>query len=134
MLCCKKKEFNMWYSINEDEMVGWHTDSMNMNLGRLWGDGKAQRNLVCCSPWNHKESGMTWWLTTATVLLTKVKILFKYHKTYANVHYFFAYLIQDSTLYLLMLNSFICMQQILINSPFTSFCYKYFLNFLVMTS
>ena len=39
-------------------------------------------------------------------------------KFYASVHYLFSYLIKDSTLYLIALIIFSCMQQILINSLF----------------
>ena len=31
-------------------------------LGKTPGDGEGQGGLVCCSPWGHKESGMTWQL------------------------------------------------------------------------
>ena len=29
---------------------------------QILGDGVGQRNLVCCSPWGHKQSDMTEWL------------------------------------------------------------------------
>ena len=32
---------------------------MNMNLGQTSGDGEGQGGLVSCSPWDHKELGMT---------------------------------------------------------------------------
>ena len=38
------------------------TDSMDMSLSKLLGDGEYQGSLVCCSPWGHKESNMTEWL------------------------------------------------------------------------
>ena len=34
------------------------TDSMDKSVSKLW-DGDGQGSLVCCSPWGHKESGMT---------------------------------------------------------------------------
>ena len=34
------------------------TDSMDMSLSRM-GVGDGQGGLVCCSPWGHKESGLT---------------------------------------------------------------------------
>ena len=43
----------------ENEMVGWHTDLMNMSLSKLWElvvDREAWRG---CSPWGRKESDMT---------------------------------------------------------------------------
>ena len=33
-------------------------DSMDMSLSKL-GDIEGQGNLMCCSPWDHKESDMT---------------------------------------------------------------------------
>ena len=43
----------------EDEMVGWHhwLDGHEFEQGLGVGDG--QGSLACCSPWGHKESGMT---------------------------------------------------------------------------
>ena len=38
------------------------TDSMNMNLSRLWEiekDSEGKESLACCSPWGHKESDTT---------------------------------------------------------------------------
>ena len=35
------------------------TDSMDMILSKLLGDGDGQRRLVCCSPWNGKDLAMT---------------------------------------------------------------------------
>ena len=35
------------------------TDTMNMNLGKLQRDGERQGGLVCCSPWDRKESDRT---------------------------------------------------------------------------
>ena len=35
------------------------TDSVDMSLSKLWGDGDGQGSLACCSPWSHKESDMT---------------------------------------------------------------------------
>ena len=35
------------------------TDSVDMSLSKTLGDGEGQRSLACCSPWGHKESGMT---------------------------------------------------------------------------
>ena len=63
------------------------------------------------------------------MLLTQVWILFKFHKLYANIHYLLSYLIQDSTLHLVALSSFICMQQILINSLFIFILLQIFSNF-----
>ena len=38
------------------------TDSMDMSLSKLWGDGEGQGNLVYCSPSGCKELDMTEWL------------------------------------------------------------------------
>ena len=35
------------------------TDSMDLNLTKLSGDGRGQRNLACYSPWGHKELDTT---------------------------------------------------------------------------
>ena len=36
------------------------TDSMDMCLSKLWGISEGQGNLVCYSPWGHKDLDMTW--------------------------------------------------------------------------
>ena len=35
------------------------TNAMNMNLGKLSGDGEGQGGLACCSPWHRKELDKT---------------------------------------------------------------------------
>ena len=35
------------------------TDSKDMSLSKLWEPVKDRGSLVCCSPWDHKESDMT---------------------------------------------------------------------------
>ena len=35
------------------------TDSINMYLSKLPGDGEGQGSLVCCSPWAHKDPDVT---------------------------------------------------------------------------
>ena len=32
------------------------TDAMDMNLGKLGGNGEGQGGLACCIPWGRKES------------------------------------------------------------------------------
>ena len=39
--------------------LGGITDSMDMNLEQTPGDSEGQGSLVCCSPWDCKESDMT---------------------------------------------------------------------------
>ena len=34
------------------------TNSMDMSLSKLWGDGDGQGSLVSCSPWGGKELDM----------------------------------------------------------------------------
>ena len=43
----------------EDEMVGWHHQLDGHEFEQAPGDGEGQENLVCCSPWGHKELDMT---------------------------------------------------------------------------
>ena len=35
------------------------TDSMDMSLSELWGDGDEQGGLACCNSWGHKDLDMT---------------------------------------------------------------------------
>ena len=44
----------------EDEMAGWHHWLSGHEFEQAPGDGEGQGSLVCCSPWGHKESDMTW--------------------------------------------------------------------------
>ena len=46
----------------EDKMVGWHHWCNGHEFEQAPGGGEGQGSLVCCSPWNHKESDMTEWL------------------------------------------------------------------------
>ena len=43
----------------EHEMVGWHHQLNGHEFEQTPGNGEGQGNLACCSPWGHKESGMT---------------------------------------------------------------------------
>ena len=47
----------------EDEMVGWHHHLNGHEFEQALGVGNGQRSLACCSPWGHKESDMTEWLS-----------------------------------------------------------------------
>ena len=40
-------------------MVGWHHGLDGPESEQAPGDGHGQGGLVCCSPWNHKESDTT---------------------------------------------------------------------------
>ena len=44
---------------SEDEIVGWHHQCSECEIGQTLGDGEGQRGLVCCSPWGRKELDVT---------------------------------------------------------------------------
>ena len=43
----------------EDEMVGWHHQLNGHEFEQALEDGEGQGRLVCCSPWDRKESDTT---------------------------------------------------------------------------
>ena len=43
----------------ENEMIGWHHQLNEPKVEQPPGVGDGQGNLVCCSPWGHKELDMT---------------------------------------------------------------------------
>ena len=45
--------------MTEDEMMGWHHRLNGHDFEQALGVGDGQGGWVCCSPWGHKESGMT---------------------------------------------------------------------------
>ena len=45
--------------MTEYEMVGWHHRLNGHEFEHALGVGHGQGNLVCCSPWGHKESDTT---------------------------------------------------------------------------
>ena len=45
--------------MSEDEMARWHHKCNGRDPWQTLGDGKEQRGLACCSPWDVKESDMT---------------------------------------------------------------------------
>ena len=45
--------------MTEDEMVGWHHRLDGHEFEQILGDGKGQRSLACCSPWDDKEPDTT---------------------------------------------------------------------------
>ena len=47
----------------EDEVVGWHHRLDGHEFAQALGDGEGQGSLACCSPWVHKESDTTYWLS-----------------------------------------------------------------------
>ena len=46
----------------EEEMVGWHHWLNGHEFEQALGIDDRQGNLVCCSPWSHKELDTTEWL------------------------------------------------------------------------
>ena len=45
--------------MTEDEMVGWHHRFDGREFDYALGVGDGQGSLVCCGPWDHKESDMS---------------------------------------------------------------------------
>ena len=45
--------------VSEDELTGWTHQCNRHEAGQTLGDGEGWRDLVCCSPWGHKESDVT---------------------------------------------------------------------------
>ena len=45
--------------MTEDEMVGWHHRLNGQEFVKPLGVGDEQGSLVCCSPWDRKESHTT---------------------------------------------------------------------------
>ena len=48
---------------NRGWMVGWHHRLNGHEFEQALGGGKGQGSLLCCSPWGHKESDKTKWLS-----------------------------------------------------------------------
>ena len=57
--------------MTEDEMVGWHHRCEGHEFELALGVGEEQGRLACFSPWGHKESGTTEWLTQTDSHLCK---------------------------------------------------------------
>ena len=45
--------------MTEDEMVGWDHRFNGHELEQALRVGDGQESLACCSPWGHKESGLS---------------------------------------------------------------------------
>ena len=45
--------------MTEDEMVGWQHQLNGREFEQASGDSEGQESLVCCNPWDHKESDTT---------------------------------------------------------------------------
>ena len=44
---------------DRDGMVGWHHRLSGHEFEQTLGDSEGQGDLVCCSPWGHRESDTT---------------------------------------------------------------------------
>ena len=51
----------------EDDTVRWHPWFNRHEFEQAPGDGERQGNLVCCSPWGHKEWDTTEWLNNSNL-------------------------------------------------------------------
>lgn len=57
--------------------IGWyHQCVMDINLGKLPGDGEGKGGLVCCSLWGRKESEMTWRLNNNVIKISHFCLFF----------------------------------------------------------
>ena len=59
---------------SEDEIIGWHHQRNEHELGQTLGNGEEQRGLACCSPWGCKELNTTGRLNNNIQLLTLVVV------------------------------------------------------------
>ena len=57
-------------------MVGWHHRLNGHEFEQVLGDGIGQGSLVCCSPWDHKESDMTERLNNNIIQLILIKVIY----------------------------------------------------------
>ena len=65
----------------EDEMVGWYHQLYGHEFKQTLRIGKGQGSLVCCNPWDCKDSDMTEWLNwTESILLSKIEVIKKNNK------------------------------------------------------
>ena len=55
--------------ITEDETVGWHHGLAGHEFEQAPGVGDGQGGLVCCSPWDCKESDTAEWLNWTELIL-----------------------------------------------------------------
>ena len=70
--------------MTEDEMIGWPHRLNGHEFEQTPGDSEGQGNLVCCSPWGHKESYMTEQLKNSSILMdwnSKYKKVFRQNST-----------------------------------------------------
>ena len=56
----------------ENEMVRENHQLNGYDFVQTPGDSEGQGSLVCCSPWGHKESDMTYWLSNKNTTSTSL--------------------------------------------------------------
>ena len=56
--------------VSEDEMAEQHHWCNGQEFGQTPGDGEGQGSLVCCSPWDHKDSDVTGQLNNSNIPLS----------------------------------------------------------------
>ena len=61
--------------MTEDEMVGWQHQLNGREFEQASGDSEGQESLVCCSPWDHKESDTTERLNNSNMLFQLAIVL-----------------------------------------------------------
>ena len=59
--------------MTEDEVVGWHHRLNGHKFEKTPGDSEGQGSLMCCSPWDHKESNMTEQLNNEAFLISQIQ-------------------------------------------------------------
>ena len=64
------------------------TDSMDMNVSKLRETVGGQRSLMCCSPWGHKQSDTTDWLSSNNHQKNKYLNIIKYMFIYIHIYIF----------------------------------------------
>ena len=57
--------------MTEDEMVCWHLPLDGCEFEQTPGVGDGQGSLVCCNPWNCKDSEMTEQLNLTELILVQ---------------------------------------------------------------
>ena len=74
------------------------TNSMDMNLCKLWEMVKDREALACCSTWGRKESDTSWWLNKQTytpdsvlsalgIMIYLILITIQWDKYHNNPHF-----------------------------------------------
>ena len=63
----------------EHELVGWHHWLDGHEFEQAPAGGEEQGSLICCSPWDHKESDMTELLNNNNFTNCQILVLFVFH-------------------------------------------------------